>query len=77
MKHKTKDGKSINLNDLETSHLKNIISWIERKAKTGVMVRNGGGSSADDMWYEEEELFNEDALKELNYYEYVNELNRR
>ena len=33
--HKTKDGTKIKLSDLELSHLKNILRWIDRKAAEG------------------------------------------
>ena len=75
--HKTKDGRKIKLADLETSHLKNIIKWIERRAKEGLTVRMGGGSCAEEMWYEEEILYGEEAKSVLNYSDYKTELERR
>lgn len=76
--HKTKEGNKIKLSDLELSHLKNIIAWIERKARDGITVRfGGGGCFAEDMWYDEDTYFGEEALKELNYYEYKAELSKR
>jgi hypothetical protein len=75
--HKTKDGKKIKLADLELSHLENIIKWIERKAKEGLTVKMGGGSTAEDMWYDEETYFGEKAKKQLNFYDYKSELKSR
>jgi len=76
--HKTKDGKKIKLADLETSHLENIIKWIERKSKEGLTVGvGGGGSSAEDMWYDEEICYGEKAKRLLNFYDYKSELERR
>lgn len=76
--HKTKDGKKIKLADLELSHLENIIKWIERKAKEGLTVRYGGsGSCAEDMWYDEDIYFGEKAKRQLNFYDYKAELERR
>ena len=75
--HKTKEGRKIKLKDLELDHLKNIIKWIDRKAEEGLLLQDGGGYDASDMWYEEETLYGEDARKELNYYSYISELNRR
>jgi len=77
MNHITKDGRKIALKDLEDSHLQNIIRMIERKAKAGITVQYGGGFGGDDMWCDEEELSGEKALKHMDYYEYVAELNRR
>ena len=75
--HTTKLGEKIKLSDLETSHLENILKWIERKAKEGLTVRMGGGSTAEDMWYDEETYYGEKAKKELNFHDYKFELERR
>lgn len=75
--HKTKDGKKIKLADLELSHLENIIKWIERKAKEGLTVRMGGGSCAEDMWYDEETYYGEKVKRQLNFYDYKAELESR
>ena len=75
--HTTKDGKKIKLSDLELSHLENIIKWIERKAKEGFTVSMGGGFTAKDMWYDEETYYGEEAKKQLNFYDYKAELERR
>ena len=76
--HTTKNGKKIKLADLELSHLKNILKLIERKAKKGLVIRYGGsGSSAEDMWYDEDIYFGKKAKRELNFYNYKAELERR
>ncbi len=75
--HKTKDGKKIKLADLETSHLENILKCIERKAKEGFTVKMGGGSCAEDMWYDEETYYGEEAKNQLNFSDYKAELERR
>jgi hypothetical protein len=75
--HKTKDGRKIKLEDLETSHLENILKWIERKAKEGLTVRMGGGSCAEDIWYDEDTYYGEKAKRQLNFYDYQSELNKR
>ena len=76
--HETKDGKKIKLIDLELGHLKNIIKSIERKVKEGLTVRYGGcGSCAEDMWYDEEICYGEEAKRKLNFYDYKAELKRR
>jgi hypothetical protein len=76
--HKTKDGKKILLSDLKLSHLENIIKWIEKKATDGLPIRYGGsGNFAEDMWYDEDTLYGKKAKKEMNYKDYVSELERR
>ena len=76
--HTTKDGTKIKLSDLELSHLKNILRWIDRKAAEGLTIRMGGGGfDADSIWYDEDTYYGEDARRELNYYDYRAELSRR
>lgn len=75
--HKTKDGKEILLSDLELSHLENIINLIERKSIDGCTSRIGGGSCVENMWYDEDTYYGEEAKRELNFYDYVSEWNRR
>ena len=80
--HRTKDGKKIKMADLELGHLMNILKWIERRAMNGVDVRLGGGSTAQDMWYEhiwhgEDTYFGEEAKEYLNFYDYKSELEKR
>lgn len=75
--HKTKNGTKIKLKDLKLSHLKNILRWIDRKAAEGVTVRMCGGSTGEDMWYDEYTCYGENARRELNYYDYKAELSRR
>ena len=75
--HKTKNGTKIKLKDLKLSHLRNILRWIDRRAAEGVTVRMGGGSTAEDMWYDEDTYYGEDARRELNYYDYKAELSKR
>lgn len=75
--HITKNGDKIALSKLEDSHLQNIINLLQRKAKEGVKVRYGGGTTADDIWYDEDMLYGEEALKHLHYGEYVAEQKRR
>ena len=75
--HVTKNGDAIALNKLEDSHLQNIIRLLERKAKEGVTVRSGGGFDDLEIWYEEDVIYGEEALKRLNYGEYVAEQKRR
>ena len=75
--HVTKEGKKIKLTDLELSHLENILKWIERRAKEGLTVRMGGGSCAEDMWYDEKTYYGEEAKSQLNFSDYNAEFERR
>ena len=78
MKHKTKEGVLIDLKDLETDHLKNIISIIERKAKAGIVVMfYGGPGDIEDFWCDEEVLKGKEALNHLHHAEYIKELKSR
>ena len=75
--HVTKDGDKIKLKDLGDGHLGHILRLIKKRAQEGVKVRYGGGTSPDDMWYDEDILTGEDALRKLHYYEYLAEFERR
>ena len=76
--HVTKDGRKIKLKDLELSHLKNIIKFIERRAKEGIDIEIGGGEwDIDAMWYGADTIYGEEVKKQLHYYDYVKELKRR
>jgi len=77
MKHKDKHGNETPLKDLETSHLKNIIRWHNRIAEEGLTLRYGGGSCAEDIWYDEDVLYGKEALDHLKTSEYIAELSSR
>jgi len=62
---------------LELSHLQNIIKFINKKATEGLTIRMGGGSTAEDIWYDESIIYGEAVRKKLNYYDYKNELHKR
>lgn len=75
--HIDKEGNETRLEDLDIMHLLNILSKLEDIAEKGLTVRYGGGSTAEDMYYDEETYYGEEALKRLDYYEYKKELKRR
>ena len=74
--HVTKDGKKIKLCKMTDSHLDATIRLLERRAKEGITVGTDG-SCAEDMFYDEDTLYGEDALEALEYDEYVKERDRR
>jgi len=75
--HKQKDGSLIAIKDMTDSHLINTAKMLRRKAKEGIVIRRGGGSCAEDMWYDEDHLYGSDALREINFYTYKSECDRR
>ncbi len=75
--HITEEGTKIKLVNLELSHLKNIIGFIEKKSAEGLEVCSGGGFDANDIYYDENTYYGEEVKIRLNYYDYIKELNRR
>ena len=75
--HTTRDGTKIKLCDMADSHLAATIALMERRATEGIVVRFGGGSCAEDMWYDEDHFEGEEALKFMGYYDYVAEQEKR
>ena len=54
--------------------------WIDTTNGIGLISKSGkygGGSSADDIWYDEDHLYGEEALAKMHYGEYVAEQKRR
>ena len=77
--HTTATGEKILLSNLELSHLNNIISLIERRAKNGLRVvyAHTHENAPDDVPFNESVLFGEKVKDTLNYQMYKNELDRR
>ena len=51
---------------------------MKKKAVDGLTIRYGGsGNCAEDMWYDEDTLYGKKAKKEMNYKDYISELERR
>jgi len=77
-RHIDKFGNEYKLKELKLSHLNNIISWIERQAKEGLIISYGGsGVGVDDCWYDEYTIYGKDVKEELNYKKYKKELSKR
>jgi len=75
--HRTKDGRQIPIRDMTDSHLAATMVMMERLAAEGVTVQDGGGTYAEDMWYDEETLYGHEALEHLGYEHYEREQRRR
>lgn len=82
--HKCKDGRIVDIRGIsdkypkmDDQHLLNTINYIKRRAKEGVMVREGGGSDADSFWYDEDVLFGKEVKKYLQYKKYKKEAIKR
>lgn len=77
--HTDESGKRTLITKLETSHLENIIKYIDRKAASGLIKYYCGCESGDamDVWYDEEIIYGDDVRYEMDYEAYVSELKRR
>ena len=77
MLHKMRDGSTIDIADMDNQHLTNTIRILRRIAKEGVTVRYGGGGMFDEPWYDEDTYYDDEALEQLNFKEYMEEANKR
>lgn len=77
VKHITADRVEMEISDMGDAHLVNTCRLIKMKAKSGHVVRYGGGTCAEDMWYDEDHLFGEEALDKLNFSAYAAEAKKR
>ena len=76
--HITKNGTKIKLSEMTDEHLKNTINLLQKQAEKGITVQTGdSGPSAEDYWYDEQCLKNEEAFEYLDGHKYVKEWNRR
>ena len=76
-KHIDAEGNKTELKDLDLTHLVNIIANIERRARHGLVVCSGGGTTAEDMWYDQEIYYGKDVKKLMHYKKYIKELKKR
>jgi hypothetical protein len=76
--HTTKDGQEIPMRSMTDAHLKNTIAWIERKAKSGMVLKSyiydPFGSDHD---YDEKFIDGAVVLEYLSCDKYKHELNKR
>lgn len=75
--HTTADHVIMRIADMTDSHLLNTIRLWQRKAKEGLVVMRGGGFDSDEIWFDEDVFYGDDALEELNYGAYVREAKKR
>ena len=75
----TKNNEEIPFNELEDSHLLNIIKYIRQKAKEGIQIVSAFGYDGDDdfMSGDIEELYGKDVLKYYDYNELFKEARKR
>jgi len=75
--HITKKGNKIPISKMDDLHLINTIKYLKKLAEKGIVIRSGGGSTPEDFWYEERIIKGEEALKALNFAEYLCEAKKR
>lgn len=74
---KTKEGKYIPYNKLKDSHILNIKTFIEKKAKEWVKIIMWWWFDCNDIWYDEDIIYWKEALEELDYDGICEEINKR
>jgi len=77
MMHRTASGTILSISEMTDKHLQNTMLMIKRHASHGVKIRNGGGSTADEMWYDEDIVYGDEALNHLGYQHYEAEFLKR
>lgn len=71
--HTTRQGIKIPLDKMSNSHLLNTVALIQRRAKEGLTLREGGGTGPEDFWCAETNISGDDVLEHLHYDKYVAE----
>jgi hypothetical protein len=73
----TKDGTKIPYNKLEDSHILNILKYIEKHAREGILIHFSDSSLSGDIWYDEEIIKGEEVKNRLDYYGIKKEAKKR
>ena len=63
----TKEGQEIPYKKLADQHLYFILKWVERTAKKGMLIKEGGGSYPEDFWYDEYEIKGLEVEEKFDY----------
>jgi len=74
--HCMKSGEKIRISKMTTSHLKNTINLIKRKAESGLTL-SFGSCYWGDMYYDEEVIYGDEVLNVLHISRYTEELQKR
>lgn len=75
--HKTREGKMIPLDKMESNHLIATIRLHIKLSKKGITLRYGGGHDPDTYWYDEEFIKGDEVLNYFNHNEYIREAKKR
>lgn len=75
--HTQKDGTVIPIAEMTDKHLLCTIALFEKRCAEGVIVRSGGGSCAEDMWYDEDRLTGKKAEAHVGLAAYRLEAQKR
>jgi hypothetical protein len=75
-KHKDKDGNLVELSELKLSHLYNIIAWIQKRARAGVVITSGSTIPGAE-YLDTDTYYGDEARDFLHYDNYIRELTKR
>jgi len=75
----TRDGTELEIKNMETDHIKNCMSMLERNAIEGVEISMNLGYAPDNDYieYDSDTVYGEKYLKGTEYYELKKELENR
>jgi hypothetical protein len=74
----TKNDEEIEYKKLEDDHLLNILKWIKKRAKDGMVLEVGGcGPEESDYWHDSWEIRGDEVLEHYDYEGLLGEAKRR